>query len=91
MTNDLVTYEELLKFKTGMKESEVNHFLENVRDQVAEECNCKQDEVYLDLKRDETNDPDAMSQKYIVYPKHPTNKIEKFFTEMGPFTLYVKM
>ncbi len=91
MTNDLVAYEELLKFKTGMSSSEVFRFLNHVKSQIAVNCNCREDEIFLDLKRDENNDPDALSQRYIIYAKHASEEITNFMKSNGPFSIYVRM
>lgn len=91
MTNDLVPYEELLKYKAGMKNTQVSLFLDYVKSEIEKACDVNENNIFLTLKRDENNDPDAISQRYIIYPKHPTDKIQKFVQEKGPFSLYVKM
>jgi hypothetical protein len=91
MTNELVPYEELLKFKNGFGSKMIEQFLNSVKKQIAEDTGYDVSKIELGLRKDETTDPDSTSQRYMIFVKKPSSAITKAMKEHDPFSLYVRM
>lgn len=91
MTNELVPYEELLKFNNGFGSKIIEQFLQSVRKQIAKNTGFDASKIELGLEKDETIDPDSPSQRYMIYVKRPTKELNEVMKSQEPYSLYVRM